>query len=744
MPSPAVDGRATSAVPAQPDRSSASHEADRLAALHSLGVLDTEPEQAYDDLTRLAAQLCGMPLAVVSLVDVDRQWFKARLGIDVCETPRSISFSARALESTDPLVVPDTRADPRFADFPQVTRAEKPILSYAGAPLVTRDGYILGTLCVSDHRPRQLTDLQLDQLAVLARQVVSQLELRQAAHELADEVSARTAVEAALRDSRRLLDGVLEHTDVGIFAKDLQGRYLLANPAVHRLVGHADGEVLGRTDAEVFSPELAQAYRLHDAEVVATGRRQVFPETAVLTDGSTRRYLSMKFPLVDEDGRVYAVAGVSTNVTELLEERQARAESEHRWRALVEHSPVGVAVIDGTGAFAYANPSALALVGATAPEQMVGRPAVDFVPERYRRESGRYFRDLLPGGPPLLSVRRSMVRLDGTAVEIDVSAVPVTHLGQPALQVELRDVSAQAAAEAALRASELRFRTTFDNDPAGLAVLSPAGRALQVNPALCRMVRRNKQELLGLPELLSLAAADDRAAFADLARQALDGSGETLTTERQLVLLDGKALWVLITVTELPGAQEDRCLLLQVEDIADRKAAELQLARQALYDSLTDLPNRVVLLDRTTRALARLARRLDDDIVAMLFCDLDGFKAVNDAHGHAAGDALLVEVARRLAGVMRPTDTVARFGGDEFVVLCDRLGSEDEGRLIADRLEQVVSAPLNVDGAELRVTTSIGIAFGSAQDSAEALVRSADTAMYEAKRRHRRFGAPGT
>lgn len=161
-------------------------ERERLAALRSYEVLDTDPEEAFDDLARVAARICGTPIALVSLVDEHRQWFKARVGLEARETPRSLAFCAHAiLEPGDLMIVPDSTRDPRFADNPLVT-ADPEVIFYAGAPLVTPDGMPLGTLCVIDHTPRNLSDEDRETLRSLASAVVGQLELRKAALDLRD------------------------------------------------------------------------------------------------------------------------------------------------------------------------------------------------------------------------------------------------------------------------------------------------------------------------------------------------------------------------------------------------------------------------------------------------------------------------------------------------------------------------------------------------------------------------------
>jgi diguanylate cyclase (GGDEF)-like protein len=169
-----------------------SNEAQRLKALHAYGVLDSEAEQAFDDIARLAAVCCEVPIALISLVDRERQWFKARIGIDAPSTPREISFCAHAiLQPEKVLVVQDARQDPRFANNP-VVKSDPPIIFYAGAPLVAPTGEAIGTLCIADHKARDLSAMQLRMLAGLAAQAVTQLEMRRSLMLLEAAVESQT------------------------------------------------------------------------------------------------------------------------------------------------------------------------------------------------------------------------------------------------------------------------------------------------------------------------------------------------------------------------------------------------------------------------------------------------------------------------------------------------------------------------------------------------------------------------
>ena len=184
------------------------NETDRLSALYSLDVLDSPAEQDFDDIAALASTICGTPISLVSLIDADRQWFKAGIGTGPIETPRDISFCAHAILDKHLLVVPDTREDPRFADNPAVTAADG-VRFYAGSPLITTEGFALGTLCVMDKVPRRLDSEQRQALRALARQVTSQLEMRRYSAALADSMAREQEVERRKDEIAELVSGTL-------------------------------------------------------------------------------------------------------------------------------------------------------------------------------------------------------------------------------------------------------------------------------------------------------------------------------------------------------------------------------------------------------------------------------------------------------------------------------------------------------------------------------------------------------
>ena len=290
----------------------------------------------------------------------------------------------------------------------------------------------------------------------------------------------------------------------------------------------------------------------------------------------------------------------------------------------------------------------------------------------------------------------------------------------PEHQARLPQPSASALAEA------------FRQAPVGLAVTTVDGALVEVNAALGDLLGRSPPEVSGT-RLDGLVVAEDVSRLRD-DREHVVAMRQRRQGRFRLRRSDGSTLPVSVTVGPLhSGSGGVVGTVVQVEDVTALEEREDELVHRALHDPLTGLPNRVLFRDRLDHALARLRR--EDSSLALLFLDIDGFKAVNDRFGHEEGDRVLVEAAKRLAGAVRPTDTAARFGGDEFVVLCENAGDE-EAAAVAARVSERWQAPIEVaTGEAITLRCSIGIAVtDSSETPPDLLLRQADAFMYRRKR----------
>ncbi len=843
-----TDDRAMIPAPLRSDEDRA------LAALRALQVLDSPPEPEFDALVRTAALVCGVPVSAISLIDAQRQWFKAQVGLKgLDEAPRETAFCAHAVLGETVFEVPDARLDPRFADSPLVL-ASPHVRFYAGAPLRLSGGEHVGALCVIDREPRQLDDQQREVLQQLALAASQMLEGRRALR------IERHAMAEASRAA-----ALLQHSADAILSIDTQGLIRRANAAAERLFGAAPLQLRGRSHDSLV-PESFRAREQNNRQALAAGEALSHESERLRLDGQR---LLVSVTLVAEhdlDGGEIGVTEFIRDITAREEAAQALALSAERFRSLSDCVPVGVFQVDRGGQSGYTNEQwrqiyqiapaqvshetwlsrihpedrervrqasqrsqggkepfdetyrvvwpggevrhvrsraqelqslrgePLGFVGMVEDiterrvfeaqlvqardqaraaaqealenarllrnitdavpglvaywrrdlscrfasrsfEEWYGRSREDMLrlsvpdvlgPEAYER-TRPYLEGVLAG--QVQTFERSIRRPDGRLGQMLVHYVPDTDARGEVRGIfaVASDVSSLKTAQRELQLAASVFSATVD----AVMVTDAQGLILSVNPAFTAITGFEPADVMG--RSADVLGRDDRALEAQ-AREALRTQGHwqgELWRRRK----SGEAFLQWLDLSVIPGdpltGAEERQLHVFSDGTEQRRRDE-RLQHLAFHDALTGLANRSLLMERLGRLLGQTHRERRE--LALMYMDLDGFKAVNDSVGHAQGDALLRQVAARMSTLVRDTDTLARLGGDEFVLLLDQAAGPQELELVAGRLIEAVSQPMVLAGQSVVVGVSVGIArFPQHGRTVEGLMRAADLAMYAAK-----------
>jgi diguanylate cyclase (GGDEF)-like protein/PAS domain S-box-containing protein len=395
---------------------------------------------------------------------------------------------------------------------------------------------------------------------------------------------------------------------------------------------------------------------------------------------------------------------------------------------VIDGMPAGLLVIDAERRVRSMNRMMAELIGAPEESASAGHPLARWLPDAGL--AARVSDALLTGMPQ----DHILVSLDGQpdgVRHLEFNIRRTEQAGGYMLLLIGQDITFRRKARLRLQESEEFFRLTFSQAAVGIVLLGPDGRLLRVNGKMAQILGYTEIELLQR-FFQQLTHVDDLPDELTLVKRLRDGEISDYQRERRLLRRDGTPIWVNVSVSTMRDAYGNQRFISVVEDISRRKGAEEALLRVINHDALTGLPNRVLLQDRLERAITHAHRAGSQ--VAVMFIDLDRFKHVNDTLGHDAGDQLIVEIARRLAGSLRESDTVARQGGDEFVVVLPEMSGETDAARVARKLLDNLFQPLLLCGQEVFPTGSIGIAMypRDGTDSAT-LLKCADSAMYGSK-----------
>jgi len=379
-------------------------EIERLRAVRDLQLLDTPAEADFDELVYLAAQICDAPISLMSIVDADRAWLKASVGLAVRETSRRVSFCAHAIQQAGLFVVEDARLDDRFSGNPAVT-GDPGVRFYAGMPLVLPDGHAIGTLCVVDTVPRTLTETQKSALTVLAKQLISRIVMRVQQRSLEAALAEKDRIAAELRTSDERFQIFMDNGPFVSYIKDADGRMVYYNRRFAQQFRVSPDQWIGLLDDQIWPEEMARTFRENDLSVLQGGDPIELTERTPGPDGQTLSWRSYKFPCRDRNG-ILLLAGISLNITNELEREQALQDTlrdksqlteelearKHIMQKFMEHSPNTMFVKDDRGRYVFYNAEFAKTVGIDRTE-WIGRSDDEVFPqeaaERYMAEDLR-------------------------------------------------------------------------------------------------------------------------------------------------------------------------------------------------------------------------------------------------------------------------------------------------------------------------------------------------------------------
>ncbi len=601
-------------------------ETRRLEALRQYALLDTLPEQPFDDLTALAAGVCEVPIALLSLIDEDRQWFKSKIGLEGGEIPREISFCAYTILQPGLFVVPDAAEDSRFACNPLVT-GEPHIRFYAGAPLVSREGLALGTLSIMDRAPRQLSLSQLEALRALSRQAIAQLELRRQAYELAE------------GESR--LFRVLRRCPIALTVHRMSdGTFIDVNSIFTCLAGWSREEVVGHTAPELQLVNSTTAAQLRSR--LETLGELHNAETVFRTRGGELRRVLLSTALVELHGGMHAI----TTFVDITERKRAEEEvREHKRRlaAIIETEPECVKVVDPDGRLVEMNPAGLAMLEAETLAEAQEQPLVDYLLPEYRTAFNQLHQKVLSGGSGTIEVEIRGRR--GTRRWLETHAAPLRDVSgrvEALLSVTV-DRTSRKAAEDELREKHSQLQSALELAQAGVWLWD--FRSDEVHTI------QGSGPVSGLPEssypktgsaLLLLVHPEDRGWVSQRVESAKT-TGD-FAAEFRIVLPDGNIRWVAARGCVRKSRGGEVGLAGVDRDITDQRRAEQRIRQlNRIYSVLSDINQTIVRESNPQKMLSEACRiAVENGQFRMAWIGLRSAagQIVVSAHAGATDDAL--------------------------------------------------------------------------------------------------------
>ena len=444
---------------------------------------------------------------------------------------------------------------------------------------------------------------------------------------------------------------------------------------------------------------------------------------ASATFGAILAYCSAEREFRDfEIGFVKSIANLVGEAVERSRTEQALRRTESRFKQIIDSTLDVVISIDSKANVIEWNRQAEETFGIRA-RDVIGRPLPrTIVPALL---------EAIASGVPKRRIESIARRADGQEFPVEVMIDPVGSGADQTYTAFIRDISERKRAQLELEAREQRFRALVEKSWSGVALLDADLAFSYVGSSTQSLLGYTERELLQT-SFLGFVHPRDRQTTRDVFNDLVATPNREVQAELRFLHKNGTWIWLEAFAQNLLHDSSLKAIIVNYRDITQRKATEKQLEYQAYYDALTGLPNRLLFRDRVVNAVAQAKRHRRG--IAVMYLDLDHFKLVNDGLGHSVGDGLLSEVAARLQGSIRASDTISRLGGDEFTILLNDTNSTDAVFAVARKVLQSLTRPFRVNGHELFVTASIGISiYPSDGDDVETLLKCADSAMYRAK-----------
>ena len=628
-------------------------EALRLEVLRAYAVLDTPPEEAFEELTALAAHICEAPICMINLVDEDRQWVKSGMGIDTADTPRIHSFCAHAINQGDAFIIPDTHEDARFRDHPSVT-ADPHIRFYAGQPLVSPEGQPLGALCVIDREPRELKPDHQLALRVLSRHVMALLELRRRNRELArtgelqasveelrGELEVRQTTEKAILHERELSDQVINSLPGIFYLFDIDHRILRWNRNFEAFTGYSADEVEALDPLDLFQGA--------DRELVAERVREVFEKgaseveaTLISKDGEAiPHYFTGR--RVEFNGRPCLI-GMGVDVTL---RRKAEAERDR----LFELSSDLFCVAGFDGYFRQLNPAWEEVLGYSV-DELLSRPYHDFVHPDDRDATEAEGRRA-QAGRRVHTFENRYRHKDGSWRWFSWNSTPASE--ENLIYAVGRDVTESREMAESLARSEQRYRSLVEGARDAIFGVSPDGVITSLNSAFETLTGRDRREWVG-KRFEPLLHPDDVARALEIFDVALDGEGGP-PFELRLLSEGGSPVPMEFTLTVQRVEGRVVGLLGVARDIRARLRLEERLRRIQRLDSIGRLAagiahdfNNLLTVQRASVSLLQMEEGLPEQVTE----ELDEIAGATDRAAALTRQLLLF--SRKETFELRPID----------------------------------------------------------------------------------------